>query len=428
MRKKRSGWVTAVFGGQFGDEGKGKIVDYLSQKADIVVRYNGGDNAGHSVSNQFGDFKISTMPTGTVSGVTGQVQVIGNGTVLNIISLTKELQYLEDKGIDLSNIRLYIDKASHLIMPWHIAHDKLEEERRKKHSNIVGTTQRGIGPAYADKYQRVGFRTGDLLNYEDFAWDFTKTYYYKAKLFRGLYETEYAAKGPNVELQELKAALDYLASKFGNLDNLICDTPPILWRAIDKGQNILLEGAQGALLDIDRGTYPYVTSSATGIAGASQGSGIPAADITERIMVVKAYMSRVGNGPFPTRASLYDEEKLREAGQEYGTVTGRPRNCGWFDAISFKYAAQLNKPTGIAVTRLDILDEFIIIGIREREEGIDHAYGWGLEKRVRGLRNWNLLPDRAKDLCNRIVGNYRLKYVSTGPSRDETIVAPKNRK
>jgi len=226
----------------------------------------------------------------------------------------------------------------------------------------------------------------------------------------------------------LEENLSYLASRFGNLDNLICDTPPILWRAIDQGQKIILEGAQGSLLDIDHGTYPYVTSSMTGVAGASQGSGIALSDITKRIGVIKAYMSRVGEGPFPTRASEYDEKKLRELGQEYGTVTGRPRKCGWFDTVSFKRAARLNGLTGVAITHLDILDKFVIIGIRERELGMSHVYGWGHEKRVRGLRDWDLLPERAKDLCRRISCGYKIDLVSTGPSREETIAVPRNKK
>ena len=424
MPKRRSGGATAVIGGQFGDEGKGKIVDYLAQKAHIVARYCGGNNAGHSVSNELGDFKISCVPSGIVSGVEGQVQVMGSGMVWPVDVLVKELREYESCGIDVRNLR--IDRASHLIMTWHPIEDKLEEERRGE--NNIGTTGRGIGYCYADKMKRVGFQAEELLNFSKFRKNFMEMYNFKAGLFRKVYRRDYAMRSPVIILKEFEEYLDYLAKKFGNLDNLICDTPPILWQAIEQGQKIILEGAQGFLLDIDHGTYPYVTSSATGVAGASQGSGIAISDIRERIAVIKAYMSRVGEGPFPTRASEYDEKKLREAGQEYGTVTGRPRKCGWFDTVSFRRVARLNGLTGVAITRLDILDEFAIIGIQERESRIDHAYGWGHEKRVRGLRDWDLLPERAKDLCRREACGYKINFVSTGPSREETIVVPRNKK
>lgn len=417
MPRKRSGRVIAVMGCQFGDEGKGKIVDYLAQNAHIVVRYNGGNNAGHNVRNHLGDFKLSTAPVGIVSGVSGQIQIMGRGMVWEPRHLVSELKRLESEGIDISGLR--IDEASHLIMPWHISEDCSEENRLGE--NKIGTTKNGIGPCYADKMRRTGLRAGDLLD-SNFSERFTEIYNYKEKIFKGLYGHPFHDAIAKLYLKDnLEENLSYLASRFGNLDNLICDTPPILWRAIDQGQNIILEGAQGALLDIDHGTYPYVTSSATGAAGASQGSGIAPSDITERIGVIKAYMSRVGEGPFSAKASEHDEKKLRELGQEYGTVTGRPRACGWFDTISFKRVARLNGLTGVAITRLDILDEFMIIGIRERESGMDHVYGWGPEKGVRGLRSWDLLPERAKDLCERIACGYKINLVSTGPSREEII-------
>jgi adenylosuccinate synthase len=417
MAKKKNGCVKAVFGGQFGDEGKGKVVDYLAQNAHIVARFNGGNNAGHSVRNNLGDFKLSSVPVGMVSGVPGQIQIMGPGVVWDPWYLVQELKGLEARGIDISGLR--IDDASHVIMPWHISEDCLEESRLGE--NKIGTTKRGIGPCYADKMRKAGLRAGDLLG-SSFAKRFIEIYNFKEKIFQECYGHPYSMPPAKIYLEgDLDDNLSYLASRFGNLDNLICDTPPILWRAIDQGQNIILEGAQGALLDIDHGTYPYVTSSATGVAGASQGSGIAPSDITERIGVIKAYMTRVGNGPFPTRASEYDEKKLREAGQEYGTVTNRPRSCGWFDTVSFKRVARLNGLTSVAITKLDILDDFAIIGIQEQKSRIDHAYGWGHEKRVRGLRDWDLLPERAKDLCRREACGYKINLVSTGPSRDETI-------
>jgi len=324
---KKKGYVKAVIGCQFGDEGKGKIVDFLAQDADVVVRFNGGGNAGHTVQNPHGDFKLRIVPVGTLSPTT-ELNVIGQGVVWSIEGLAQELRMLEEKGVDFSSLR--IDAASHLVMPWHILEDAIEEDMRGKQS--IGTTGNGIGPAYADKYRRAGFRAGDLLDLPSFKGRFRRVLDQKMMLFRDYYG--HFRKCSSCEacipmlLDTTHLHLQYLADRFGGLSNLICDTPPLLWNFIDGGKNILLEGAQGALLDIDNGTYPYVTSSMTGVNAAAQGSGIAPSSITEVIGVAKAYMSRVGEGPFPTRASEYYEEKLRELGSEYGTVTGRPRKCG----------------------------------------------------------------------------------------------------
>lgn len=411
----------AVIGGQWGDEGKGKIVDYLAQKAHAVVRYAGGGNAGHSVENGAGKFVLRTVPCGIFSPKT-ELNIIGCGTVPNIEVVVTELKALEDKGIDFRSLR--IDIAAHLVIPWHIVEDNLQEERRG--NDKIGTTGNGIPPCYADKVKLIGLRAGDLLDFPGFKKKFLRTYREKKVLFKKIYKRTHALKDPDTIINELEGQLEYLGRKFGSLDNLICDTPPLLWEALDKGQNVLLEGAQGFLLDIDHGTYPYVTSSCTGVASAVQGSGVPVSLITERIGVVKAYMTRVGAGDFRTQMTLGEEKKIRELAQEYGTVTGRPRRCGWFDTEYFKRAARMNDLTSCAITRLDILDDFPLlgVGVRDGKDGIriERIQGWGPSQKVMGCKTWEDLPQSARDYCERIACGVPIKIVSIGPKRDQTIV------
>ena len=230
---------------------------------------------------------------------------------------------------------------------------------------------------------------------------------------------------PNA-LAELEGQVEYLRQTFGGLENLILDTRPILWDALDRGENVLLEGAQGFLLDIDHGSYPYVTSSNTGVASAANGSGVAVSDITKRIAVIKAYVTRVGEGEFPTRMAGHPERKIRELGHEYGTVTGRPRRCGWFDVCAFKVVARANGLTDVAITRLDILDDFPLIGVGYGERGgspkVDWIPGWGIQGSVRSCRKWESLPERAKEYCKIIACGVPIKFVSVGPAREETIV------
>lgn len=426
----------AVIGGQWGDEGKGKIVDYMAQDADIGVRYAGGGNAGHSVENEQGKFALRTIPCTIVSPQT-EISIIGRGTVPELGIVVQELQALEARGLDITRLR--IDEAAHLVMPWHIAKDRLEEERKRKKGNSIGTTGNGIGPCYADKIEREGFRAGELLHYSCF-WDkFQERFRQRAAYLKRNYRSHFKRCGgcdvcgkmrnESTALCQLDDNIAYLLGRFGSFDKLICDTRPILWDALDKGKKVLLEGAQGFMLDVDHGTYPYVTSSCTGVASASQGSGVPISEITERIAVIKAYATRVGEGPFPTEMADHPARKIRELGHEYGTVTGRSRRIGWFDTIYFKEMAYTNDPTGVAITRLDILDDFPLIGIGIEGRGdnrqIDWVPGWGAwdnKVSVRGCRTWESLPKAAKEYCKRIACGVPIKFVSVGPAREETII------
>ena len=425
--------ATAVIGGQWGDEGKGKIVDFMAQDADIVVRYAGGGNAGHSVENENGKFALRTIPCGMVNSHS-RMNIVGRGTVPELGIVVGELQALEEKGIDITRLR--IDAAAHLVMPWHSAKDRLEEESKRKGNNSIGTTGNGIGPCYADKIDRVGFRAGDLLDINTFYKNFRQRFKQRAAYLKRNYRSHFKRCSccdlcrdiisGSVAVCQLHENIAYLKRKFGSLDNLICDTRPILWEALDKGQNILLEGAQGFMLDIDHGTYPYVTSSCTGVASAAQGSGVPVNEIKERIGVFKSYTSRVGEGDMPTQMAGYPERKIREIAHEYGTVTGRPRRLGWFDTVFVKEAIRANGLTGVAITRLDILDDFPLIGVGiDNGTGgrrIDWIPGWGAKDSVRNCRTWDSLPETAKDYCKRIACGVPIKYISVGPGREETIV------
>jgi adenylosuccinate synthase len=435
----------AVIGGQWGDEGKGKIVDFMAQDADIVVRYAGGGNAGHSVENENGKFALRTIPVGMVNSYT-RLNIIGRGAVPELGIVVKELMALEERGMDITRIR--IDEAAHLVMPWHIAQDRLEEEKKRKNKHSIGTTGNGIGPCYADKIRRVGFRAGDLLNFSAFYENFRQRFRERAAYLKRNYRPHFRRCSScdicEVMRDELTVScqlddnIAYLVGKFGafvgdfdsslreRLRKMILDTRPILWNALDRGEKVLFEGAQGFLLDIDHGTYPYVTSSNTGVASAANGSGVAISDITERIAVIKAYVSRVGEGEFPTRMAGYPEQKIRELAHEYGTVTGRPRRCGWFDTVSFSCVARANGLTSVAITRLDILDHVKLIGmgVPDGKGGarIEWFQGWGPDESVKNSRTWESLPERAKEYCQIIACGYPIKYISVGPSREETIV------
>lgn len=453
MARRRKGYVKAVIGTQWGDEGKGKIVDFLAKDAHIVVRYAGGGNAGHTVINDRGEFKARIIPVGIFNQYT-ELNIIGRGTVPALDLVVQELKVLEEKNIEFRD-RLKIDFAAHLVMPWHIAEDRLEEEARGDQK--IGTTGSGIGPCYADKIKRVGFRAGDLFNTNQFRQRFIEMWRNKFEYLLRNYNAHFSdcigcpyceliRFSPYDEFAKIVNQLDYLAQKFQYLENLICETSPILWEAIDSGKKILLEGAQGALLDIDGGTYPYVTSSNTGAASAAQGSGIAPSDITHVIGVLKAYTTRVGSGPFPTRADFETEEKLRYLGKEYGAVTGRPRLCGWNDENMLRVVARMNKITAVAITRLDVLDNFEKVGIGvgyihncyESDYGwcknpyhalrdphvessfVEYMPGWGIS--TNSCREWDALPKDAQNFCKRIACGIPIKYISVGAKREETIV------
>lgn len=340
--------IITVVGGQWGDEGKGKVVDLLAEKANMVVRFSGGDNAGHTVINPHGEFKLHLIPSGIFYP---QVTcIIGNGVAINPTVLLREIKELKEHGIDTS--RLFISDRAHLIMPYHTLLDELEEERRNK--GALGTTRKGIGPVFADKAARLGIRAGDLLDAA-----MLRSRLGTALEFKNIVLTKVYGVSP----LSLDETYDQYRRYGEQLAPLIRDTTSVIREAVTRGDPILLEGAQGALLDPDFGTYPYVTSSSP-LAGASCiGAGLGPREIDRVMGVFKAYNTRVGAGPMPTE--LHDETGglIREKAGEYGTTTGRPRRCGWFDAVAGRFSAQINGLTDIALTHLDIYDGFPAIKI-----------------------------------------------------------------
>jgi adenylosuccinate synthase len=334
--------ATVIVGAQWGDEGKGKIVDLLAQSSDVVCRYNGGPNAGHTIVVQNEIFKLRHLPSGIVSG---KECVIGAGCVVDPEELVAELAGLEERGISVERVRL--SGNAHVIMPWHRTIDQAMERRLGKLK--IGTTRRGIGPTYADKAFRLGIRVQDLLD---------------PKILRQKIEVALAEKnlwlervyGANmIELDELAERHERYAQR---LRPFIADTSLLVDRALRDGKRVLLEGAHATLLDLDHGTYPFVTSSSTVAGGAAAGIGIGPTRIDAVIGVAKAYVTRVGEGPFPTEIEGPHQEQLRELGSEYGTVTGRERRCGWLDLVALRYAARVNGFTSLALTKLDVLSAF----------------------------------------------------------------------
>ena len=316
-----------VIGTQWGDEGKGKITDFLSQDAEVIARYQGGDNAGHTIVIDGKKFKLHLIPSGVF--FPEKISVIGNGVVVNPKSLVKELEYLHTEGVSTENLR--ISDRAHVILPYHIKLDQLQEAA--KGDNKIGTTNKGIGPAYMDKAARVGIRIADLLDKEIFASRLKTNLAEKNRLFSKMYESE--------ELSFDEIFEEYYA--YGQqIKQYVTDTSVILNDALDAGKRVLFEGAQGVMLDIDQGTYPFVTSSNPVAGGVTIGSGIGPSKINKVVGVCKAYTSRVGDGPFPTE--LFDEvgERIREVGHEYGTTTGRPRRVGWFDSVVMRHSRRVS--------------------------------------------------------------------------------------
>jgi adenylosuccinate synthase len=333
--------VAAVIGAQWGDEGKGKIVDMLAEKARYVVRFSGGDNAGHTVVNPFGEFKLRLTPSGIF--YTGVTSIIGNGVVVNPAVLLEEMAELKSRGIDTS--RLFISDRAHLIMPYHTIIEGLEEEALG--SKAIGTTLKGIGPAYGDKVARTGIRAGDLLDKKALRERLALALEYKNKILTKVYGK--AA----LSLEEIFNQYCQYAEQ---LSPKIRDTNVMLAAAIEHKEHILLEGAQGMLLDPDFGTYPFTTSSSPIAGGACLGAGISPNKLNHILGVFKAFQTRVGAGPMPTELNDEIGETIRERGHEYGTVSGRPRRCGWFDAVAARLSARVNGFNSLVITRLDILD------------------------------------------------------------------------
>ncbi len=418
-----------VIGTQWGDEGKGKIVDYLAKDFDIIARYQGGHNAGHTVFYGGQVIILHLVPTGILHA--GKKCVIGNGVVVDLKALLNEITALNKFGIRVTG-NLFISKRAHLIFPYHRETEKLGEEikGRKK----IGTTGRGIGPAYTDKVARVGITIADLLD---------------AEILREKLSLNIENKGGTPTLDE--AYLDKLCQEYSDygekIKTYITDTSSLINDAIERGEHILFEGAQGTLLDVDHGSYPFVTSSNTTAGGACVGLGVGPTKIDGVLGVAKAYTTRVGNGPFPTELNDEKGMGLRGFGNEYGATTGRPRRCGWFDAVAVRYAVRINGVEAIAITKLDILDEYETINIcsayewcgkqlaefpaetrimREATPIYEELPGW--KSTTRGITSYQQLPAKTKSYLERIgeLIGANIALVSTGPRREETIFIANN--
>jgi len=421
--------VVALVGGQWGDEGKGKVIDSLAAQADMVVRFAGGDNAGHTTVNPHGTFRLHLIPSGIFYDRV--VCVVGNGVVVNPSVLLREVAELREHGVSANN--LVISERAHLIMPYHILLDRLEEERRGK--GAIGTTQRGIGPAFVDKVARTGLRVGDLLHPDEFRARLELVLEQKNALLTSMYRHE--------PLSADEICEQYLAFA-EDLRPYIVDTIPLLHEAKREGKNILLEGAQGALLDTDFGTYPFVTSSSPLSGGATVGSGLGPTDISSVIGVFKAYSTRVGSGPMPTELRDDMGDFIREKAGEYGATTGRPRRCGWFDAVAGRFSVQINGMTEIALTHLDIFDGFksikVCTGYRMGDKAVstfpsrlkevelcepvyEELDGW--DDCTEDLDSFSKLPSNAQHYVHtmeRLLG-CEVSLVSMGPKREQMISA-----
>jgi adenylosuccinate synthase len=418
--------VTVLVGSQWGDEGKGKIVDILSEKYNIVTRYQGGANAGHTVEIGDKKFILHLIPSGILRD--DVTCVIGNGVVIDPTALLDEISLLEKNNIKVSG-RLHISHNAHLIMPYHKLLDSINESGGKK----IGTTGRGIGPCYIDKYARKGIKIVDLLNRKVLEEKIRENLKEKNNLLKKVYEHE------ELDVEEIiKQYVEFDKT----IDKYIKDVPSFLNNAISEGKSILLEGAQGALLDVDHGTYPYVTSSSPTSGGACTGTGIPPTKIDNVVGIVKAYTTRVGFGPFPTELVDDEGEKLRKIGAEYGATTGRPRRCGWFDAFLVGYSAMINGIDSVAVTKLDVLSSFenikVCVGYElngkqlksfptdvERLSSVKPIYetlpGWNSD--ISGCLSYSDLPFKTKDYLNFISekSGIKIKIVSVGPKRLQTF-------
>ena len=420
--------VIAVIGGQWGDEGKGKVVDLIAQEVGMVIRFSGGDNAGHTVINPYGEFKLHIVPSGIFSSRT--ICIIGNGVVVNPAVLISETDHLNQHGVDTS--RLFISDRAHLIMPYHILLDGLEEERRG--GKALGTTRKGIGPAFADKVARIGIRTGDLLDKE-----------LLLERLRSILEVKNAILTKVYEVSPLSPSEVYAQyCQYGErLAPYIRDTTIMLEEALNKSESVLLEGAQGTLLDPDFGTYPYTTSSSPLAGGSCLGSGLGPTKLSHILGVFKAYCTRVGSGPMPTELKDETGDSIRERAHEYGTTTGRPRRCGWFDAVAARFSTRVNGFTGAAITRLDVLDSLpqlkICIGYKVDGQTIDYfpasiatlercqpiyeeLPGW--QTPVEDIKSYDRLPVEARQYIARLeeLISCPVNLISVGARREQTIM------
>jgi len=419
--------VIAVIGAQWGDEGKGKIVDMLAEKARLVVRFSGGDNAGHTVVNPYGEFGLHLVPSGIFYPQT--VCIIGNGVVINPSVLINEIELLNQRGVDTS--KLFISDRAHLIMPYHILLDGLEEEARG--GKALGTTRKGIGPAFADKAARLGIRTGDLLDKERLLERLRSILDYKNTILTKIY---------GVSPLSLDEVYGQYCQYGERLAPHIRETTMMLDEALNRDELVLLEGAQGTLLDPDFGTYPYTTSSSPLAGGGCLGTGLGPTRISRILGVFKAYCTRVGAGPMPTELKDETGDLIRERGHEYGTTTGRPRRCGWFDAVAARFSTRINGFTGTAITRLDILDTLprlkICVGYKLDRHTIDYFPGNvatlekcqpiyeelpGWQTPTSHIRRFEQLPPKAQQYVTRLeeLTSCPVNLISVGKAREQTI-------
>jgi adenylosuccinate synthase len=418
-----------IVGAQWGDEGKGKIVDLLAPCADVIARYQGGPNAGHTVVTGETRFVLQTLPSGILRPA--KRCVIGCGVVVDPVALREEMTTLTAAGIALD--RLYLSQAAHLITPYHKALDRADDQGR------IGTTGKGVGPAYTDKPARLGIRVGDLLDAELLREKVKQSLHVKNHVLRGLYGH------PGFEVEAVVTEL------LGHVERLrphITDTTLLLHQWLADGATVLFEGAQGTMLDVDHGTYPFITSSSACAGGAATGTGVPPTRIHGALGVTKAYATRVGEGPFPSEVTGDLGELIRARGKEYGSVTGRPRRCGWFDAPLLRHAVRVNGLDTVAMTKLDVLDPChrvrVAVGYRYRgsvlrelpmeqhvlgrlEPVYEERDGWLTE--TAGLTAWEDLPARARDYVRWVEDliGCEISLISTGPGREETIVVEASR-
>ena len=420
---------TVVVGTQWGDEGKGKIVDLLSEHADYVVRFQGGNNAGHTMVVNGKEIISHLIPSGIIQQ---KKCFIGNGVVVDPFVLLDEIDYLISNNIDVSPEMMKVSNRAHIIMPYHQEIDKARESQKGK--NKIGTTGRGIGPCYEDKATRRGIRFCDLLDLD----------YFKERVATILEEKNFYLKHYfKVDTIDLDLMIDQFLKIRDRLLPYISDVSVALYEGINAGKTVLFEGAQGTHLDIEHGTYPFVTSSSTVSGNAANGSGVGPGNLDEIIGIVKAYTTRVGAGPFPTE--LFDEigDKIQKIGAEFGATTGRKRRCGWLDMVVLKNAVRLNSLTGLAITKLDVLDDLdeikICTAYEYQKKTIDSfppeiktleqctpVYeshpGW--KQNTSGIRNYNDLPKNAKSYLDRVIelSKVSIKIVSVGPGREATII------
>ncbi|WP_312653198.1 adenylosuccinate synthase [Proteiniclasticum sp.] len=418
-----------ILGAQWGDEGKGKITDYLAETAEVVVRFQGGNNAGHTVEVGDKQYKLHLIPSGIINGK--KLNIIGNGVVLDPLAFFSELEYLKNMGLSINEENLIVSDRANVIMPYHKVLDQLKEKARGK--NDIGTTGKGIGPAYTDKVERSGIRVCDLLHPESL----------KEKITQNLQEkNQYIVKILGGEAIDPELVYEEYLALGERLRPYVKDTSVVLYNEIRKNRKILFEGAQGMLLDIDYGTYPFVTSSNTTAGGVASGSGIGPNSIEKAIGVTKAYTTRVGKGPFPTELEDETGEWIREKGHEYGTTTGRSRRCGWLDLVIVKTSIRVSGLTSLVLTKIDTLAGLekikVCVGYRLDGKVIDYVPaslvdlakcepiyeefdGW--DNSVSDAKSYEEMPENAKIYIERIeeLLEIRCSIISVGPRRDQTF-------